>query len=181
MFSEIPISTLNDFVFCPRSIYFHGVYDMFDGMHYKSVFQKRGTLKHSASDEGRYSSRKRYLQGMDVASQEYGLVGKIDIYDQETKTLIERKAHIEHVYEGYKWQVFGQIVCLEEMGFEVMEAMLHSLSDNKKYPVEITQEDWEKFFDLLEEIRMYDMENAPMATNKEKCERCIYRTLCKGD
>lgn len=180
MFSEIPITALNDFIFCPRSLYFHGVYEALDGMHYKATPQKRGTLKHSASDEGRYSSRTRYLQGMSVSSAEYGLVGKIDIYDREEKTLIERKANISRIYDGYKWQVCGQMVCLEEMGYSVERVFFHSLLDNKKYPVEITAEDWEEFFSLIEKIRLFDIENATMEENEKKCNGCIYRTLCRG-
>lgn len=181
MFSEIPITALNDFAFCPRSLYFHGVYEALDSEHYKAIPQKRGTIKHTASDAGTYSSRKRYLQGMSVSSAQYGLVGKIDIYDMETKTLIERKAKISHIYDGYKWQVLGQIVCLEEMGFEVREAMLHSLSDNKKYPVDITAEDWDRFLNLLDRIQAFDIASASFVENEKKCEGCIYRTLCRGD
>ncbi len=180
MFSEIPISVLNDFAFCPRSIYFHGVYGALDDRHYKAMPQKTGKLKHAASDAGTYSSRKRYLQGMEVSSAEYGLVGKIDIYDAETKTLIERKTKISRVFDGYKWQVLGQIVCLEEAGYEVREAVLHSLSDNRKYPVDISSDDWERFFRLIDDIRSFRIEDAPFADEK-KCAACIYRTLCRGD
>ncbi len=180
MFSEIPISVLNDFAFCPRSIYFHGVYGALDDRHYKAALQKTGKLKHAASDAGTYSSRKRYLQGMDVSSAEYGLVGKIDIYDTETKTLIERKTKISHVFDGYKWQVLGQIVCLEEAGYEVREAILHSLSDNLKYTIVVSADDWEKFFRLLDNIRSFRIENAPFVDEK-KCSSCIYRTLCRDD
>ncbi len=181
MFSEIPITALNDFVFCPRSVYFHGVYEAVDDGYYKATPQKRGTLKHTASDEGTYSSRKRYLQGMSVASEKYGLVGKIDIYDIETKTLIERKAKINFVFEGYKWQILGQIVCLEEAGYEVYEAFFHSLSDNKKYLVDITAEDWEKFLSVLDEVRSFDIAQTHPFEDTKKCSGCIYRTLCRGD
>lgn len=181
MFSEIPLSVLNDFAFCPRSIYFHGVYGTLADRHYKAAPQKIGTAKHAASDAGTYSSRKRYRQGMDVSSARYGLVGKIDIYDEETKTLIERKTKVAHLYDGYKWQVLGQVVCLEEMGYEVREALLHSLSDNKKYAIDIVADDWEKFLDLLDRIRTFDISNTQPIDDRKKCAGCIYRTLCRGD
>lgn len=181
MFSEIPITALNDFVFCPRSLYFHGVYEAIGEGHYKASPQKMGTLRHSASDAGAYSSRSRYRQGMSVSSEKYGLVGKIDIYDVETKTLIERKTKIRFVYPGYKWQVLGQILCLEEMGYEVREAVLHSLSDNKKYPVDISAEDWESFLGLIDRIRTFDISQTHPIADEKKCAGCIYRTLCRGD
>jgi len=181
MFSEIPLSVLNDFAFCPRSIYFHGIYGALADCHYKAAPQKIGTAKHAASDAGTYSSRKRYRQGMEVSSERYGLVGKIDIYDEETKTLIERKTKVVRIYDGYKWQVLGQVVCLEEMGYEVREAILHSLSDNKKYPIDIVADDWEKFLDLLDRIRTFDISKTRPIDDRKKCAGCIYRTLCRGD
>lgn len=179
MFSEIPITTLNDFTFCPRSIYFHGVYSHFSEMHYKARPQKRGTFKHQASDDGTYSSRRKYLQGMEVSSSQYGLVGKIDIYDREEKVLIERKAKITTIYPGYILQLCGQIVCLEEMGFPVEKTLLHSLEDNKRYPYEIGEKDWEYFFEVLENIREFSIESSQPIENTKKCSMCIYKSLCR--
>jgi len=181
MFSEIPITALNDFLFCPRSLYFH--YEMYESLNesqYKAASQKRGTLKHTASDEGRYSSSKRYRQGMEITSRQYGLVGKIDIYDTETKTLIERKTKIQYIFPGYRMQVFAQTVCLEEMGLEVRNVFLHSLSDNKKYPIVFTEKDCEDFLDVLEKMRGFDISQSLPLQDEKKCAVCIYRTLCRG-
>lgn len=180
MFSQIPITTINDFVFCPRSVYFHyEAYEMLAGLQYKAAPQRNGTLRHSASDEGRYSSRKRFLQGMEISSEKYGLVGKIDIYDSETKTLIERKARVKHIFPGYRWQVMAQMVCLEEMGFAVDRAVIHSLEDNKKYPQEFSVADWKEFLGVLGEMRSFDIAKTKPIVETQKCDRCIYRTLCR--
>lgn len=181
MFSPIRITALNDFIFCPRSLYFHGVYEELEANQYKATPQRKGTLKHSASDEGRYSSRKRYKQGMAIASEEYGLVGKVDIYDTQTGTLIERKTKIRAIYPGYRMQVVGQMVCLKEMGFPVGQVVLHSLEDNKKYLLEIGEEDFEKFLALLDAIRSFDVFKSFPIENIAKCNGCIYRTLCRAD
>lgn len=180
MFSQIPITAINDFVFCPRSLYFHyGAYETLDGLHYKSTPQRKGTLRHSASDEGRYSSRVRYVQGMEVSSEKYGLVGRIDIYDRETKTLIERKAKIKCMFPGYRWQVMAQMACLEEMGFFVLGSVLQSLEDNKKYPQEFSVTDWKEFLRVLDDMRSYNILNSKPIDAIKKCDRCIYRTLCR--
>ena len=42
----IQLSTLNDFIFCPYSIYLHSVYMESDGDLYKAVPQTKGTLAH---------------------------------------------------------------------------------------------------------------------------------------
>lgn len=40
---EIPITELNDFIFCPASIYFHHLYEGMDTMSYQSMDQINGT------------------------------------------------------------------------------------------------------------------------------------------
>ena len=47
----IPLSTLNDFIFCPYSIYLHSVYMESDGDLYKASPQTKGTLVHQGVDE----------------------------------------------------------------------------------------------------------------------------------
>lgn len=86
----ILISNLNDFIFCPASIYFHGLYGGADKLTYQSAYQINGTKAHENVDAGKYSTRKSIITALDVYSQEYGVVGKIDIYDKDKKMLIER-------------------------------------------------------------------------------------------
>lgn len=58
----IQISLLNDFIFCPRSIYFHRLYEKYSAKNYKRKPQIVGTLKHENIDQQNYSSRKEILQ-----------------------------------------------------------------------------------------------------------------------
>ena len=93
----LPISNLNDFIFCPVSIYFHSLdYDS-DKMLIKSEKQINGTSSHSACDEGRYTDKKSILQGISVISEEYGLIGKIDVFDSVSGMLTERKKKIKYM------------------------------------------------------------------------------------
>jgi CRISPR-associated exonuclease Cas4 len=179
MYDYIQISTINDFIFCERSLYFHGIYYSFEDRHYKAEPQVIGTIRHEASDTGRYSSRSRYLQGMEVFSAKYGLVGKIDIYDQETRTLIERKTKIKRVYPGYRYQLYAQYEALTEMGYPVERMFLHSLEDNRKYPVRYGGQDMYFFHKTLAAIQEFDLAKSRPLENIGKCSRCIYRELCR--
>jgi CRISPR-associated exonuclease Cas4 len=181
MYDYIQISTINDFIFCPRSLYFHGIYYTFEDKHYKAEPQLVGTIKHEASDEGRYSSRARYLQGMEVFSNKYGLVGKIDIYDKETQTLIERKTKIKRIYPGYRYQLYAQYEALTEMGYPVKQMFLHSLEDNRKYPVSYGGRDMYEFNKILRAIRSFDISRSSPQENIGKCSQCIYKELCRTD
>lgn len=76
----IIISNLNDFIFCPVSIYFHNLYGSQDTLTYQNSCQINGTNVHEAVDKGTYSSRKNVMMAVEVYSEKYNLVGKIDIY-----------------------------------------------------------------------------------------------------
>lgn len=177
---NIVISHLNDFVFCPASIYFHGLYGNTDTRLFQRTDQVNGTASHEAVDEGRYSSRKTIFTGLDVYSEEYGLTGKIDIYDSEKQELIERKKKIKTIYDGYVFQIYAQYYCLEEMGHHVLKMFLYSMDDNKKYPIPLPEEDTQmktKFDETLKQMRSFDM-NSFVQTNVEKCRGCIYEPSC---
>lgn len=78
METYLMITQINDFTFCPRSIYFHDVYRNSVGEDaYHAVPQKVGRASHKAIDEGSYSSRKDVLTGAMVYSSRYGLMGRI--------------------------------------------------------------------------------------------------------
>lgn len=83
----ILISWINDFIFCPASIYYHNLYEDTDKIIYTDLPQQKGTEVHSAVDQKRYSGSKHILQSIDVCSNEYQIYGKIDVYDTKTKTL----------------------------------------------------------------------------------------------
>ncbi len=76
----IAISTLNDFIFCPYSIYLHNVYMETDEGLYHAVPQTRGRIAHETVDNKKTSNRNDELQALPVISERYGLTGKIDIY-----------------------------------------------------------------------------------------------------
>ena len=180
MYTEIAITQLNDFIFCPASIYFHMLYGNTNKFLFQSEKQINGTASHSAIDEGRYSSRKNVLTSLDVYSEKYGLTGRVDIYDQKEGTLIERKRKIKTIYDGYVFQVYAQCVALREMGYKVNTIYLYSMSDNKKYPVSLPEYNPEMFYKferIIEEMREFTMDGF-IQTNALKCQNCIYEPAC---
>ncbi len=182
MESYITITTLNDFVFCPKSIYFHKLYGRYNNRLYKQNPQIIGTIKHESIDEKKYSSLKRYIQALEVYSEKYNLCGKIDIYDQEKKELIERKNKIIKIYDGYRYQLYAQYFCLLEMGYEVQKLFFHSLSDNKRYEIDLpTQKEIREFEEIIEQIKSFDVTKSGFVQNPEKCKKCIYRELCDSN
>lgn len=179
MDSYIQISKLNDFIFCPYSVYFHSIYDIFSPKLYHRAPQTVGKLKHENIEQGKYSTAKRYLQGMPVYSEKYQLMGKIDIYDAKERCLIERKNKIKKIYDGYKYQLYAQYFCLKEKGYQVNKLFLHSLSDNKRYEVSLPDEkETEKFEKIIQAIKNFNLAEFKLIKNSNKCANCIYVELC---
>lgn len=174
----LQISKLNDFIFCPHSIYFHSLYESYDESVYHQTPQQTGKIKHASIDDKKYSTSKDILQGLEIFSEKLNLIGKTDIYNQKTGELIERKTKISKIYDGYILQLQAQYFCLEEMGYSVKNLSFYSLSDNKRYDVPVpTKSDFEKLYDLINQIGLFNPDN-PKNINQQKCLNCIYRGLC---
>lgn len=175
---NIKISNLNDFIFCPRSIYFHNIYSSFDNSLYYSTFQQKGKHSHQSIDKKNYSSKQDILESIDIYSEEFGIIGKIDLLHIGTKTLIERKRKIVKIYDGYLLQLYAQYFCLVEMGYEVNFLEFYSLVDNKTYKINLpSQQDKEKLKEIILQIRTFNL-NDSFSQNINKCKNCIYKGLC---
>jgi CRISPR-associated protein Cas4 len=105
MFDYIALSLLNDFIFCPYSIYLHNVYMGGSEELVHATPQIIGRAAHSAIDNKTYSTRKDDIIGISVFSEELGICGKIDIYKSREKSLIERKYKITTIYQGQIYQL----------------------------------------------------------------------------
>lgn len=175
----IRISNINDFIFCPHSIYLHGIYESFEKQVYQDEPQTKGTQAHANIDDQRYSSATRYLQAIPVYSEKLGIVGKIDIFDTRTGALIERKRQVKQIFDGYKYQLYAQYYALTEMGYTVKKLYIHSLIDNKRYPIPLPEgEEKEKFLLTIKSIKEYIVSETQVDVAPAKCQMCIYRQLC---
>lgn len=181
METYIPISFINDFIFCPRSIYNHQLYQNREQLLYQGEVQTEGKNAHKNIDEKKYSDKKNILQNFEVYSNRYQLFGKIDIFDVDKKILTERKNNIKTIYDGYVFQVYAHYFCLMEMGYEVEHLNLYDFSKNKKYIIELPEKNpimLDKFESTLNEIKKFSLLNKNFKANKFKCEKCIYNLLC---
>lgn len=180
METYIQISLLNDFIFCPASIYFHQLYGKLSDELVHDRPQAEGKAVHETIEERRYSDRKNILQGVEVYSTEYKLCGKIDVFDIDRGLLTERKKHITRIYDGYVFQLYAQYYGLTEMGYAVKQMRFYSSDDNKTYPVKLPHEDEameEAFKKTIQDMNNFRLENFTQ-TNAEKCRYCIYEPMC---
>ena len=121
MESPIAITNLNDFIFCPVSIYFHAIDSDAEKLTYQDHYQINGTAAHEKSDSGAYSDRKDILQAVSVYCEKYDLYGKIDTFDIKTDKLTERKKKISTIYDGYVFQVYAQYFALTPLAYVTLQ------------------------------------------------------------
>jgi CRISPR-associated exonuclease Cas4 len=181
MESYIPISFLNDFIFCPRSIYFHQLYGGYNKQLFEQKPQVAGTIAHESIDAQTYSTSKNVLQGIEIYAEQYKLCGKIDLFDTATGKLSERKREIKKIYDGYVFQVYAQYYSLTEMGYEVKSIVIHDLTHNRPYPIPLPDQDPEmkqKFEQLILDINTFNLADENFVALASKCQNCIYNNLC---
>lgn len=178
MENPIIISNLNDFIFCPASIYFHNIYGQQDRRLYQSEKQLNGTKVHETVDEAK--NNKNVLHAMDVYCEKYDIIGKIDYFDTKSGVLIERKKHVTKVYDGQVFQVYAQYFALTEMGYTVRRIVIHSYDDNKNYDVPLPENDDRMargFERVIEDMKRFDISTFTPRSS-EKCSNCIYNDVC---
>ncbi len=178
--NPIIISNLNDFVFCPVSIYFHSLEPENEDILSKDIYQINGSNAHKKSDTATYSSKKSMLQGMSVYSSKFDIVGKIDTFDSDEGILTERKKKITTIYDGYVFQLYAQYFALTEMGYKVNSIRLYSMDDNKIYNIEKPEDNsdmFDKFKKLITKMKNFKFEGFRQS-DFHKCKHCIYEPLC---
>jgi CRISPR-associated exonuclease Cas4 len=175
----IPFTMLNDYIFCPASIYFHKMYDGVENLLFTGEKQITGKALHKRIDEDDWT-QSDVICGRMFESAKYGIYGKIDKYYPKTKALVESKAKILNVYDGYVFQLYAQCFACREAGLIVDKLELYSIKDNKKYPISLPEDDptmLNKFEALIEDIHSFNIETFE-AANKAKCDNCIYSNAC---
>ena len=146
---------------------------------FKATPQIRGTAAHKSIDTKTYSNRCDDLLALPVYSEEYGLMGKIDIYKKREKTLIERKYSLGQIFQGQIYQLWAQMLCMIEMGYEVNSLFFYDTSRNKTIPVKMpSNTDLDNFKLFLDKFRSFDPLYSSFSININKCRHCVYCNLC---
>ncbi len=177
MSDHIPISWLNDYVFCPYSIYLHNVYMSTDEGLYHALPQVRGKAAHTTIDSKTYSN-KNCITAITVISNKLGVIGKIDLYRPIERLLVERKYRLENIYRGQLYQLWCQYYCMIEMGYRVDRIEFYEISRNRHISVPLPSErEYSELSDVISKIHRYNPQ-MPIKYNLNKCRHCVYCNLC---
>lgn len=145
---------------------------------YHATPQTKGRVAHATVDNKTASNRADDILSLPVYSEEYGLMGKIDVYKRKEKKLIERKYQLKQIYQGQIYQLWAQMFCLKEMGYEVDSLAFYETSANRMIPVAMpTEQEVSNFRNFLQNFRSFDPSSS-FSINSNKCRHCIYCNLC---
>jgi CRISPR-associated protein Cas4 len=145
---------------------------------YHATPQTQGRIAHETVDEKKGNTSKDVILALPVYSEKYRLMGKIDVYKIKEKCLIERKYQLKQIYQGQIYQLWAQMLCLQEMGYEVERIAFYEISTKKSIPINVPSSVEIKGFEqFLSSFRNYDPMQ-PFQPNLNKCHHCIYCSLC---
>lgn len=172
----ISITILNDFIFCPYSIYLHQIYSLNKEDIYHSFFQTKGKRLHDFIENNK--DEKSWKNAF-VASSKLGVYGRIDVYDAEEKELIEYKSVVAIAYKGYYYQIWAQYYCLLEMGVPVLKLAFYDFKVKKKISIPVPgEEQYKELKEFILKVKHFDF-TAAVKVNPNKCNKCIYNNLCE--
>ena len=175
----INITALNDFLFCPYSIYLHNAFMDMDEDIFVAAPQVKGKAAHKEIDSRTFSKNENDVQSLKVFSNELGLMGVIDLYRKDEKHLVELKNKVGgSLFLGQKVQLWAQYYCLTEMGYQVEKISVYEKSKGVFHDVKIhDSEDRNTLENLITKFRQFDF-SQQIEINTKKCTHCIYCNLC---
>jgi len=177
----LPLSLLNDFLFCPRRAALKAV----DGCWGQNAHTVKGDLAHEHADLPGYEVAKgvKLLRALPVFSERLELSGKCDIVEQNgdgTLCPVEYKKGPRRKFINDDAQLCAQALCLEEMFGKAVPcgAVFHAASKRRR-GVEFTPQLRETTEEAIAALHVLLKEGTvPRAVFKPACEECSLYEIC---
>jgi CRISPR-associated exonuclease Cas4 len=181
MIEYIPLSLLNDFLYCSRRAALKAI----EGWRGENEHTVKGDLAHEHADLPGFEIAKgvKVLRALPVFSDRLGLSGKCDIVERHSDGSIcpvEYKKGKRRQFENDDAQLCAQALCLEEMFGKPVEhgAVFHATSKRRR-EVEFTAELRKTTEDAVAGLhRMVKAAVVPPAIFKPACEECSLYAIC---
>lgn len=177
----IPLSLLNDFLFCPR----RAGLKIIDGLRGANEHTALGDLAHQHADLAGYEIDRgvKLLRALPVFSKRLGLSGKCDIVELHTSgelMPVEYKKSKRRKFDNDDVQLCAQALCLEEMFSTRVErgAVFHAASKRRR-EVAFTPELRHFTEQAIAELHaLSEIGAVPAAILKPQCPECSLFEIC---
>jgi CRISPR-associated exonuclease Cas4 len=178
---QLPLSLLNDYLYCPR----RAALKVVEGWRSANQHTERGDIVHEHSDLAGYEVVKgvTLLRALPVWSERLGLSGKCDIVEQHpngTLYPVEFKLGKRRKWENDDTLLCAQALCLEEMfGVSVPRGAVFHADSKRRREVEFTTELRRSTEAAAERLRhLLASSHVPTAEFREACEECSLFDIC---
>jgi len=194
----MPVRRLNNYVFCPRLFYYQWVENIFQD----SADTVAGSMTHrnvnapSRLDEEKAKALAENipegtrLRSLRLESESLGIVGVVDLVEggPEGAQIVEyKKGSARRTSEGEREarepesiQVGAYALLLQEQGVQVCGAQIYYAADNRRVPVELTEELMAKTQQAVAEAKAVAASGRcpPPLKNDARCLGCSAYPLC---
>lgn len=176
----VPISALNQYVFCPRRCALMHV----EGVWADNAHTAQGTLLHEHSDSAGYETERgvKLLRGLPLYSRRYGLSGRADIVEVRGGVYapVEYKKGRRRQFENDDVQLCAQGLCLEEMfGAEVGRGYVYHAASKRRREVLFDERLRAETVETIEAVRALLLAGrVPAARLLPRCDGCSLRGVC---
>jgi CRISPR-associated exonuclease Cas4 len=180
MEDPVPLSLLNDFLFCHRRAALKEI----EGLWGENEHTAQGDLLHEHADEPGYETDEGVivLRALPLFSERYGLSGRADIVELwNGKPLpVEYKKSKRRTFDNDDVQLCAQALCLEEMfGTRVPEGCVYHAASKRRRPVAFTEELRAQTVSAIESVReLLESGLVPPAILMPRCDGCSLRPVC---
>ena len=191
MLEPIPLSLLNDHLFCPR----RAALKIIEGSRSANEHTNRGEIAHEHADLAGYEVVKgvMLLRALPVWSERLGLNGKCDIVEKHANGdlfPVEFKLGKRRRWENDDVQLCAQALCLEEMfGVGIPRGAVFHADSKRRREVEFTAELRTRTEDAARELHALlreseisnlksEIPRLPPAVWKPACEECSLFEIC---
>jgi CRISPR-associated exonuclease Cas4 len=177
----IPLSLLNDFLYCSRRAALKAI----EGWWGENEYTIRGQLAHEHADLPGYevANGVKLIRALPVFSDRLGLSGRCDIVEQHPdRSLrpVEYKKGKRRQFENDDVQLCAQALCLEGMFFlPVVQGVVFHAASKRRRQVEFTPQLRKLTEEAIADLRrMLEAATVPPAVFKPECEGCSLYRIC---
>lgn len=181
MTESLPLSLLNDFLYCPR----RAALKLVEGWRSANEHTARGDIVHEHADFAGYEVAKgvTLLRALPVWSDRLGLSGKCDIVEQHPGGLlfpVEFKRGKRRKWDNDDAQLCAQALCLEEMfHISIPSGAIFHAESKRRREVEFTPQLRTVTETAVTELHaLFASGRVPPAVFKPACTECSLFAVC---
>lgn len=170
----VNISDLNQYLYCPRRLY------------YLMFYQTQGMNAYLADGKERHKRQSRrggWIREMYLSSTRLGLHGKIDLLDQTRGMIPVERKRGERYYLNDEVQIAAYAMLLEEyMEEPVNHGVIYLYETRQRHDIAVTEELRKRVHETISAIRDMSPEKIPpFEQNRNKCHGCSVLLYCLPD